>query len=804
MGTVLQDARYALRSLRRSPAFTVVALLTIALGVGANAAMFSVVNGVLLRPLPYAEPDRLMRLHQASPEHGLERARASIPDFEDWRDRAASFASMAAYFSGSETLTGDGEPIEIASAFVTEAFFETLATPVQLGRPVLPADVAEARGSAVISDRLWRMRYGSDPGILGRPLHLAHGSYEIVGVARSDFHFPAVETDIWAPYTLLSDEMVGVRTRENRHVEVVGRLASGVTPERAHHELAAIAARLELEHPGTNGGWGAGTAVPLRTEIVGNVDGALLVVLGVVGFILLIGCANLANLLLARGSARSREIAVRTALGAGRGRLVRQLLTESMVLALLGGALGLLLAVGAVQAVLALSGDILPRAHDVRVDLRVVGFAGLIAAVTGLLFGILPALRAGSSDPQTELRGGRGTVGSSGQGLRATLVVVEVSLAVVLVIGAGLMARSFLELRGVDPGFEAAGVLTVSLQHNLTGIPEEEIVGHLIRRRDEIAEHLAALPGVLGAGATNAFPLRDGGTTVEFTRAGSDTAAGARPRVEGIYVSPDYFRAMGIPLRRGEIFEDRVAPGAPVPMLLSEIAAQRYWPGEDPLGRTIDMGWADAVVVGIVGDVRQAGLAEAPPPTAYFPHTVAPRLHTTLAVRTAGDPRALVGPVRQAIRELDPNQPIRAIQPLTGVLSESIARDRFFTLLFGVFGGLAFLLAAIGIYGVLAYSVGQRTQEIGVRMALGARTSDVVAMVVKGGLSLVLAGICIGTVVALGLTRLLQGMLFGISPTDPLTFLGVGTLLVLVGALASYLPARRATRVDPLVALRAD
>jgi predicted permease len=800
--TFIQDVRYALRSLRRAPGFTTIALLTLALGIGANTAMFSVVNGVLLRPLPYAEADRLVRVYQANPKQALRQSRMSLPDFEDWRQTRA-FAGMAAYDVVPQILTGHGDPVELQCAYIAGDFFGVFGTPVQRGRPLVESDYRQARRSAVISDRLWRTHLAADPAVIGSPILLRGEPFTVVGVMPSSFLYPTPDTDVWAPESVLSNDALGPRVRDNRLFEGVARLEQGVSLEQAHADLNAVAARLSAEHPQTNAAWIATTVVPLRTAIVGDVSRALVVVLSVVGFILLIGCANLANLLLARGAARSREIAIRTALGAGRMRIVRQLLTESLVLSLLGGLLGLVVSVWGVKTVLTLSAGTLPRLEDVSIDGRVIGFGLLLAVVTGLAFGLLPALRVALAEPQNNLKGARGAVGR-GARLRSTLVVAEVALAVVLVIAAGLMARSFLALRSVDPGFNPERVLTVSMRLNLIGVSNAEIPDRLRRRREEIIERVAALPGVVQVGTINLFPLRDEGNVFEYTRAdGRVTQDGSPLRADTRYISPDYIRAMGIPLVRGEPLPDQSPKGAPTPMLVSETATWRFWPGEDPIGQMLRASWGTLfVVTGVVRDVRSLALAEAPAPAVYLPQSIAPRLLATLAVRTAGDPLALAGPIRQAILGLDPEQPIRSIATLMDVMSESIARDRFFTVLFGMFGGLALVLAAVGVYGVLACSVGQRTQEIGVRMALGARAADVLRMVVGGGMLLVLTGVALGALSSLVLTRVLKSQLYGVSATDPAAFVMAPAVLTAVALMACYVPARRATRIDPIAALR--
>jgi putative ABC transport system permease protein len=537
---------------------------------------------------------------------------------------------------------------------------------------------------------------------------------------------------------------------------------------------------------------------------VGDIETALLIMLAMVGVTLLIGCVNLANLMLARGPARANEIALRTALGAPRARIVRQILTESVVLGLLGGVLGIAISAWGVDVIIALSAGTLPRVEDIRLDARVLAFGFALALVTGALFGLLPALRASRGDALGQLRGSRGALGR-GFRVRNLLVVAEVGLALLLVIAAGLMARSFAALGRVSPGFDPNQVLTVTMMINVAGA--EDVVGHIVQRRREFIERIGALPGVVAAGAANNLPLQGGvWEWFEFTRAdGTAAPDGSLLRADRTYIDGAYLRAMGIPLLRGELLpQDRpqVAPDAPTPILVSESAARQFWPGTDAVGQVVRSGRFTAVVAGVVGDVRHLSLAKTPPPAVYFPHFAGPRVITTIVARTEGDPAALSGAVREIVRQVDPNQPVRTIAPLSTVMSESLARDRFFTVLFAIFGLLALTLAAIGVYGVIAYAVGQRTQEIGVRIALGAHAADILGMVMRDGMRPVLAGVVLGIIAAVLLTRVLANQLYGVSTTDPLTFALAPTALAVVALVACYVPARRAVRVEPISALR--
>jgi predicted permease len=803
--TFVQDARFALRLIRRAPGFAAVTILTIALGIGVNTAIFSVVHGVLLRPLPYPEPDRLVRAYLVNPAQDITDGRLSVPEVADWRERSRALASIGGAISIPMILTGHGDPTEHQAAVVAGDFFGTMGVPAQIGRTLTDEDLRQAVPNAVVSERLWTTRFGRDPAILGRAIVMGTVTSTVVGVMPSEFRYPSSGTDFWVGESALPMEALGPRVRTQRQFEVIARLAATATVQQAHEDVNTMASQLAAEFPDTNKGWSAARVVPLRATIVGDVDTALMVVLAAVGFILLIACANLANLLLARGAARAHELTTRAALGAGRGRIVRQLLTESLVLGLIGGAAGLALAWWGLHTLLALSADTLPRVEEVRIDARVAGFAALLTVAASLLFGVLPALRASDAESHGRLRT-RGTAGGGGRRLRDTLVVAEVAVAIALVIGAGLMARSFLQLRSTDAGFDPRQILAVTVQFNMAGVTGNP-GPYLLQRREQLVERIAALPGVVEAGSIRTLPL-DGecGDTLIFRHADGTGAADGTPlRAPNCLVSPGYLRTMQIPLVRGEMLPEGTAEGGPVPFVVSEAAARRFWPGQDPIGRIVQANYGNpAQVVGVVGDVRQAGLAEPTPPVVYFNHGTAPRILTTVVVRTASDPLLLAEPIRQAVRALDPNQPVRSIRTLEEVRAESIARDRFFTLLFAMFGGLALALAAVGVYGVLAYSVSQRTREMGVRMALGAQRGDVLWMIVREGMLLVIGGLVVGGLASLLLTRALESQLHDVGSRDPLTFALAPLVLFAVALVACCVPAWRATRVEAATVLRAE
>ena len=811
MADLIEDARYALRTLTKNPGFAASALLTIALAIGALTAIFAIANAVLFRALPYPDSERLVRLHSVDPREPLDRGTVSLPDLDDWQTRTGAFSSTAGYVVLPQVLLGRGDPQELSTAYVTGSFFEVLGTPMSLGRALDESDALNASRNVVISTGLWRSVFGGDANVLGTAVSLQGEPYTIVGVANPDLRFPAPSVALWTPQAVLSDRAIGQRTRDNRDFSAVARLAAGVSVESALARVRAVAAQLAAEYPATNERQSGADVLPLLATMVAQVERALLLVLGVVGFIALIACANVANLLLARGTARSHEIATRISLGASRPRVARQLMTESCVLSLLGGALGVAFAFAAVRVVLALYGSFLPRLEDVRIDATTLAFAFAASMAAGAFFGCLPAWRIARTDLRRHLAMSRGIVGSASR-LRGALVAGEVALAVVLVVGALLMSRSFLTLRAVDSGFDPDRVLAVSLQVNVSSMPAGTTVSaYLVERRREIRERLAALPGVEYAATTSRLPLRDGASRFTFRVMGDRDPNGRSETADARNVSADYFQALGIPVLRGAtpLTDPPITFGAQAdrfegqrPIAVSASAAERFWPGEDAIGKVIDGGWFEAVVVGVVGDVRHVGLAESPGPTLYFAD--GPQINATAIIRSEGDPALLTGPVRAAIRELDPNQSIRSMVTFRDLMADSIASDRFFTLLYVAFGALALTLAAVGVYGVVHYTVGQRTREIGLRIAIGASPGAVLKTVFARAMRPVVAGVVLGSLSAAMLARGIQQQLYGVDAYDPWSFLVAPIVLFAAAMLACYAPARTAARVNPVVALRSE
>jgi putative ABC transport system permease protein len=802
MDTLMHDVRYAFRRLLRSPGFSLVAVLTLALGIGANSAIFSVVHGVLLRPLPFDAADRLMLLYTGYPnDEG--RYHISAPDFMSIHDGARSFSAVAGAAWGRETLTGDDEPITVQAAAVTERFFEVLGVTPLLGRTFAPEENRPgADGVALLTHAHWRLQHGSDPAVIGRTLMLNGVPREVIGVLPEEVAFPG-QRDVY--YPLAYDETFSSTTAQGRRSEflrVVARLAPGVTPEAAATELRAITERLRIEFPETNSANVSLGSIPLREHLLGSARRPLLILLGAVGLVLLIACVNVANLLLARAAAREGEIAVRTALGAGRGRLVRQLLTESMLLGLMGGAAGLALAVVGTQALVAARPDGIPRLDAVGVSGTVVAFTFVVALGTGLLFGLLPATHATGTQLSGSIRGGGrgGTAGRATHRLRRSLIVAEMALAVMLLVGAALLLRSFQQITAVDPGFRSDGLVTFRISLPLAGYPGAPEIRNLY---PQLLERVAALPGVESVAAGTVVPMSGSGDILGFDIENREPRPGFVVDASAVSVTPDFFQTLGVPLRAGRFPDSRDVVGAPEVIVVNDAFVRRYFSGEDPLGRRISLGGDEWIeIVGVVGDLPQGSPADGTRPALYAPLEQFTTRTFDVVVRVAGDPLALAGAFRREVSILDPQLPVQQITTGEQLVAAAVAQPRFYTTLLTLFALIALTLAAIGIYGVMSFLVTQRTREIGVRVALGAAPGQVRSLIVKGTLSLALLGVGVGVVGALLGSRLLAGLLFGVGSLDAVAFIGAGGMLLSAAALAGYLPARAATRVDPASALR--
>lgn len=806
METLWQDVRFGVRTLVKNPGFTAVAVIALALGIGANSAIFSVVNTVLLRPLPYQDPERLVMIWEKGAADVFPINSVSAANFLDWRDQNQVFEGMAIINHASFNLTGVGEPERINGRRVSANLFRLLGVEPQLGRAFLPEEDAPGAGQVVIlSHGLWQRRFGSDPGITGKPLTLNGQSHTVIGVMPPHFQFPSPRDELWVPIAFSPQ---AAANRGNNSYEVVGRMKAGVTLEQAQAEMNTIAAGLQQQYPDVVKS-NATVVVSLHEQVVGDIKPALLVLLGAVGFVLLAACANVANLLLARAAVRRKEIALRVALGAGRLRLVRQFLTESVLLAALGGAAGLLLSFWGVNVLKAFIPENISEVKAIAVDAKVLGFTLFVSLLTGLIFGLVPATQASNLDLNGMLKeGGRdSSSGRSGNRVRGLLVIAEVAVSLVLLVGAGLLINSFLRLRNLDPGFRADNLLTMGVV-----LPQQKYPDHARRTAffGELTSRVEALPGVRSAAVVNWIPLTLQGDTFGISVEGkTDPGPGRRPDMVTRVVSPKYFSTMGIPLLQGRQFDERQdrEDSAPV-AVVSETTARRLWPGQDPLGKRVKPGAPDSPspwmeVIGVVKDVRQFELTAEPRLQMYLPYVqfqwFVPR---QLVIKTDGEPSSLAAAVRRTVWEVDKDQPVSDIRTMEDVLSTSIARQRFSTLLLGIFAAVALLLAAVGIYGVMSYSVAQRTREIGIRIALGAQAGNVLRLVVSQGLKLVSAGVLLGLTGSLLLTRLMSSMLFGVSATDPATLVTISLVLVVVALLASYIPARRAAKTNPLDALR--
>jgi predicted permease len=800
MDELRQDLRFGLRALVRRPGFAVMAIVMLALGVGINTAMFSVIRGVLLAPLPIPDAERVVRVHHVNPEGGADAGHFSPDDYEDVLGATGAFTSLGAFWHApgvsDVTLSVAGAPSIVEAAFVNQAFHAALTVTPLLGR--LPTDAEYAAGAVVLlTHRYWRTALRGDPAVVGSVVTVQGGPHTVLGVMPPDFAYPAAGVDVLLPLSKITEEAIP-RLRHVRYLGAVGRLAPGVAVEGATAELTSIAATLAVAHPSSNEGWTSVRLQGVRDELIGSIRAPLLVLTAAVGLVLLIASANLMNLLLARATARGPEFAVRAALGAGRRRLARQLVTENVLLALIGGVLGVGMAVWLSAGLISMAGAEVPRADNVGVDGVVLLFALSLALLTGIGTAILPAVRAGIASAAALKDGGRaGTDGAARTRLRGALVAAEMTLAVLLLTGAGLMLRSLNELLRVDPGFRAEQVLAVSLR-----VPPNQAgsVAESMEYRRRLVEEIEAVPGIRQVAVAKSIPLEGGGEPYTFTISGrSDAAAAFRPEAGVMIVSPGYFEALGIPLRGEGLELDAPARRT---MVINEAAARRYWPGENPVGQRVMLGDFAIEIVGIAGDVRHDGLHAPPTAVAYVSIDWFTRLSLRFIVRTNGDPRALVAPVRAAILALEPEQAIAEIAPLTTLLERASAREQFLGALLGAFALLALVLAALGIYGVVAYGVAQRLREIGIRMALGAGRGSVVRLIVLQSGVWWGAGLLLGLVLSLYAARLLDNILYGVAARDPLTFAAVALVLGGTALLASALPAIRASRVHPASTMR--
>ena len=803
---VFQDLRFGVRVLLKHPVITLIGIFTLALGIGANTAIFSVVNAVLLRPLPYSEPERLVQVWVTNPRANRWGNWVSYPDFLDWRQRNTVFDEIGACRSWAFNLTGTDSPEALFGAYVSASLFTVLGVGPILGRTFL-AEEDQPGGNrvAIISHGLWQRRFGADPGLIGKTIQVDGQSHIVVGVMPPNFKFfwiampSGVENEIWIPHGPPSE----LQDRGSPNFRVVARLKRDVTVEQAQANMDAVARSVAEQ---SHGRQGMGVKVMgLQRQVTIDAQPALLLLSASIGLVLLIACGNVANLLLAQGDARRHETAIRGALGASPGRLVRQRLTESMLLGLVGGGVGLLLAFLAVHFIIKL-GPNLPRLEQTSIDSRVLSATLFLSLLTGLLFGTIPALRSSSVDINDTLkRSGRGIIWRDGAGLRSILLVGEMALALMLLVGAGLLIRSFLQLQSVESGFDPTRVLKAGIRLSVKQYPTSRQQAQFIR---QVVEHIQALPEVEAVGASTALPLY-GNDSGPFRVEGQPAAQPNEPHVdaESPKITPDYFRAMGIRMLRGRPFTWADDENSPEVAIVSEGLARRYLPGGDAIGKRVSIDNRDGQpiwrqIVGVVNDVTHDGLTASTRPQIYVPTMQFTYPGTILAIRAKGDPAALANTIRREVAALDRKQPVIHIETMEKVLSDSVAERRFQMTLLAIFAAMALILSAIGVYGVIATAVARRTHEMGIRLALGAPPRDLLKMVVGQGMKLALAGVGIGLAAAFGLTRLMRGLLFGVSALDPLTFIAVALLLAGVALIACYLPARRAMRVDPLIALR--
>jgi putative ABC transport system permease protein len=804
MSTLIRDLRYGLQMLLKKPGFTLIAVLTLALGVGANTAIFSVINGVLLRRLPYADPDRLVMIWEDP--GGNPRNRVNPRNFADWSEQNQSFEQVAAIETGNVNLTGGAEPERIVYANVSPGFFSILRANAAEGRVFSPEEDKPGGASvAVISDSLWQRRFGADPTLIGRNIELSGERVTVIGVMPAHFRFPSA-AEIWRPLVFTPAQLDN-NNRGSHFLRVVGRLKSGVTVEQAQADMETIYDRLRQQYPRALTNWRPHVAA-LHEDTVGNVRQPLLILLGAVGFVLLIACSNIANLTLARAVARRREIAIRAALGAGRARLLRQLLTESLLLALLGGGVGLLLGSWLVESLIYLSPGNIPRLDEISLDRRVLAFNLLLSLGSGLIFGLAPALQASKIDLSEALKdASKASAGGRQSNLRRAFVIAEIALSLALLIGAGLMIKSFIRLGRVDLGFNPENVLTmrVSLPSNRYAEPARQAAFYR-----QVVERVKALPGAQSASLISDPPVVNswGLWSNSFNIEGRpDPPPGHGQYASLRWITPDYFKTMGIQLRRGRIMTEADVEGRPRVAVIDEEMARQFFPNEDPIGKRLVIAIRDngpREIVGVVGNVRQNTLAEPAGPHMYVPYYQSPLGYATLLVRASGDPLKLASAVKNEVLAVDRDQPVYAVRTMERIIDDSVAERRFQMLLLGLFAVVALALAGVGVYGVISYAVTERAREIGIRVALGAQRRDILRLVIGQGIKLTSIGVAVGLLTSFALTRLMENLLYDVTATDPATFLLIPLLLAGVALLACYVPARRAMKVDPLAALRCE
>jgi len=800
MDGLIKDLKFAVRGLLKRPGFTAIALVALALGIGANTAIFSLVNAVMLRPLPFAEPEELVCVY-ANVRNGVNRASVSPLDFLDYRNQNKTFEQFATSYSMPlpATLTGGGDPERLQASIISGNYLETFGVAPALGRGfTLDNEKPGQDQVTILSHALWQKRFAGDPSIVNKTIILNGRATEVIGVMGEGVSFPQA-ADLWLPMNLDADP--ADKTRFSHMLRPVGRLKPGISLVQAQADTDMIAAQLEQQFPESNQGWSL-RLVPLREELVGGSRTMVLVLFGAVAFVLLIACANVANLLLVRAAARQKEIALRSALGASRWRIVRQMMTESLLLAIAGGALGAFLATWGVQLLVKLSENSIPPTVQVTIDGTVLGFTLLVSVITGVLFGLAPAFRTADVNLIDALKEGMRGEGQSALRIRtrSTLVILESAIAVVLLIGAGLLIRSLVALQNVNPGFDSQNVLTARVELSRFKYDSPDKAASFFQ---ELETRISSLPGVEAAGMVSELPLSGQSNDMWYTVEGRPPVTRDQmPLADFRRVNQNYIRAMGIPLLRGRNFTEQEVRQSDKVIIVSQQLVQTAFPNEDALGKRLITGFKGEPyeIVGIAGDLLHQSLGGPPSPAMYFPMRQSGRMN--LVVRTKGDPLSLAGALRNEVRAIDPDQPVSAMRPMAEWVDSSVAQPRYRTTLFGLFAALAMILAATGIYGVMSYSVAQRTHEIGVRMALGARRAHVLKLVVGQGMLITLIGVVIGLAAAFALTRVMASLLFGVTARDPITFGAVAALLITVAFIACFVPARRATKVDPLVALR--